>query len=273
MRLDVPKTQISDLPFISALFLIRFDVKTGYAITWKQALPGIGLEGDVEYKSLPSGLHTVKEDLVYFVHGKHAGLSAFISVAATEEARNARMIAVGVLVPLSYGRLGRSWKHAENLKAFAEYVPFVRDRYERTTTNVYFRKLAVESPDMALLDDYWTSHKLQDDKGQTRSIESLDSPSSLMFKPVSNGFSKPIGHTRNRSASDGTTLIPPGHNLSLHHPAWSLSALLDTFGPLVFPIYRAALLRKRILISCHAPVQQTCDFGNSLRSSVSEVSS
>ncbi len=39
--------------------------------------------------------------------------------------------------------------------------------------------------------------------------------------------------------------------------------MLDTFGPLVFPIYRAALLRKRILISCHAPVRQMCDFGTS----------
>lgn len=121
MSLDIPNTQLSDLPFISALFLIRFDIKTGYAISWKRSLPGIDLEGDVEYKSLPSGLHTVKEDLVYFVHGNHAGLSAFISASASEESRNARMIAVGVLVPLSYGRLGRSWKHAENLKSLAEY--------------------------------------------------------------------------------------------------------------------------------------------------------
>lgn len=122
MSLDVSDAQFSDLPFISALFLIRFDAKTGYAISWKRALSGIDLDGGVEYKSLPSGLHTVKEDLIYFVHGKHAGLSAFISAEAAEESRNARMIAVGVLVPLSYGRLGRSWMHAENLKHLAEYV-------------------------------------------------------------------------------------------------------------------------------------------------------
>lgn len=120
MRLDVSDAQFSDLPFISALFLIRFDAKTGYAISWKRALPGIDLDGGVEYKSLPSGLHTVKEDLIYFVHGKHAGLSAFISTEASEESRNARMIAVGVLVPLSYGRLGRSWMHADNLNRLAE---------------------------------------------------------------------------------------------------------------------------------------------------------
>jgi hypothetical protein len=108
-----------DSPPISALFLIYFDIKAGYTIGWKRSLPGIELEGVVEYKSLPSGLHTVKEDLIYFVHDNHAGLSAFINAPAAEESRNARMIAVGVMVPLSYGRLGRSWKHAEDLKRMA----------------------------------------------------------------------------------------------------------------------------------------------------------
>ena len=51
------------------------------------------------------------------------------------------------------------------------------------------------------------------------------------------------------------------HHLSRYHPAWSLTNLLDTFGPLIFPIYRAALLRQRILISGHVPVRETCNFG------------
>jgi hypothetical protein len=127
------------------------------------------------------------------------------------------------------------------------------------------RNLAVENPDLTLLEEYWDSHKLQDGKGSTQFDSILDSPSRLVFKPVPSRHVQQGGHTRNRSASDGTALIPPGHSLSLYHPAWSLSTLLDTFGPLIFPIYRSALLRKRILISCHAPVQQICDFGNTLR--------
>jgi hypothetical protein len=119
MILDLPNSQLDDLPPISALFLIYFDIKAGYTIGWKRSLRGIELEGVVEYKSLPSGLHTVKEDLIYFVHGDYAGLSAFVNAPAEEESRNARMIAVGILVPLSYGRLGRSWKHAEKLKEMA----------------------------------------------------------------------------------------------------------------------------------------------------------
>ena len=112
---------LPDLPPISALFLIDFDVKAGYTIIWKEAVAGVELEGVVEFKSLPSGLHTVPEDLIYFVHeGGYAGLSAFVNIRVEEEeARHARMIAVGVLVPLTYGRLGRAWRHSQGLKDMA----------------------------------------------------------------------------------------------------------------------------------------------------------
>lgn len=122
MKVDVPNASISDLPPISALFLIYFDIKAGYTISWRRSLPGVELEAVVEFKSLPSGLHTVTEDLIYFVHDKYAGLSAFVNAPAAEESRNACMIAVGILVPLSYGRLGKSWKHAEGLKILAQYA-------------------------------------------------------------------------------------------------------------------------------------------------------
>ncbi|KAK4986158.1 hypothetical protein LTR66_007958 [Elasticomyces elasticus] len=98
-----------NLPPIAAAFLIRFDNKVGYTIAWKRSLPDVQLEGVVEYKSLPSGLHHVKEDLIYYNHKGYAGISAFASRPAEEAQRNAHFVAVGVLVPLDYGRLGRSW--------------------------------------------------------------------------------------------------------------------------------------------------------------------
>ncbi|KAM7207407.1 DUF2347 domain containing protein [Naviculisporaceae sp. PSN 640] len=240
-----PQSQSSavlpDLPPISALFLIDFDVKAGYTIVWKKAVPGLELEGIVEYKSLPSGLHSVSEDLIYFVHeGGHAGLSAFVNARTDEEeTRHARMIAVGVLVPLSYGRLGRAWRHAEALKEMASLLAI-----DRTKTDV--------------LGEYWEANGARDTSAPLPLRDTvLDSPS-ISFRPSRPGLGK--GHNRNRSASDGTALIPPGHRLSAYHPAWSLTSLLDTFGPLIFPIHRAALLRKRILISTHAPVHEACNF-------------
>lgn len=56
----------------------------------------------------------------YFVHENYAGLSCFLSKPASEQERNATMFAIGVLVPLNFGRLGKSWKHALNLKELAK---------------------------------------------------------------------------------------------------------------------------------------------------------
>lgn len=231
---------LPDLPSISALFLIDFDVKAGYTIIWKQSVPGLELEGIVEYKSLPSGLHTVPNDLIYFVHEEgYAGLSAFVNAPTTdEESRRARMIAVGVLVPLSYGRLGRAWRHAEGLKTIAA-------------------KLAIDGKQTHLLEEYWAKCGTRDPSRQPDPIK--DSP---MASPALGKRVIPRnGHARDRSASEAPNMMQPEHRLSPHHPAWSLNNLLDTFGPLIFPIHRAALLRKRILISAHAPVNEICNFG------------
>ncbi|KAG6260041.1 hypothetical protein E4U49_005344 [Claviceps purpurea] len=220
-------------PPIAALFLIDFDVKAGYTITWRRAVPNVELDGRVEYKSLPSGLHTVRDDLIYFVDGAHAGLSAFVNEPCQEEeARHARMIAVGILVPLSYGRLGRAWRHAEKLKELAAQLAKDRNRID-------------------ILERYWDTNKAGhgEDDGTQNPAHFPDTPPQ-----------EPTRHGRRRSASDGIALIPHEHNLSPYHPAWSLVNLLDKFGPLIFPIQRAALLRKRILISCHAPVHEVCDF-------------
>ena len=82
----------------------------------------IALDGAVEFKSLPSGLHGVDNDLVYFVHEGYAGLSAFARGEATQAERNANFVAVGILVDKKYGRLGRSWLYAEKLEGLARCV-------------------------------------------------------------------------------------------------------------------------------------------------------
>ncbi|OAQ89419.1 hypothetical protein VFPFJ_05828 [Purpureocillium lilacinum] len=221
----------NDRPPLAALFLIDFDVKAGYTIVWKRtSSDAVELDGRVEYKSLPSGLHTVRDDLIYFVDGDHAGLSAFVNEPCDEEdARNARMIAVGILVPLSYGRLGRAWRHAQNLKDMAA-------------------KLAKDRNMTEALEKYWDANRARE--GGNESSAHLP-PSPTQDRKTS---------VRDRSSADGSALHPPEHKLSPFHPAWSLVQLLDRFGPLIFPIHRAALLRRRILISCHAPVHQICDF-------------
>jgi hypothetical protein len=84
------------------------------------AVHPVPLEGIVEYKSLPSGLHNVKEDLVYFFHEQFAGVSAFAQGQASAAERNAHFVAVGGMLPLRDGRLGRAWLHAGNMIQLAK---------------------------------------------------------------------------------------------------------------------------------------------------------
>ncbi|KAL8806284.1 MAG: hypothetical protein Q9182_001431 [Xanthomendoza sp. 2 TL-2023] len=243
LHLDLPTTRAEELPQVAALFLIQFDIKAGYTIAWQRSIPGLDIKDSVEYKSLPSGLHHVQEDTVYFVHNdEYAGISSFVKRAAEESERNAVMLAVGALIPLSYGRLGKSWRHVDRLQTLA---------------NQLLNEPANHEP----LEEFWRDHQLHQDDETISPISGEASPSALKEKRR-RAKSSPIGQprTRNRAVSSASALAPPGQTLSAHHPARSLSTFLDTFGPLVFPLYRAALLRKRILLLGQAPVEVTCHF-------------
>ncbi|KAK2747793.1 hypothetical protein FQN57_001823 [Myotisia sp. PD_48] len=238
------------LPGIAALFLIRFDIRTGYSIVWKQSIPDVTLEDAVEFKSLPSGLHNVDEDLVYFVHNQYAGLSAFYRKPSNEANRNAVMISVGVLVPLSHGRLGRSWKHAAGLKDLALYGSFEYPQLFLVGLTALHRQLAGDLENTQPLSEYWDTFQMSDED-----VSPPDSP--LAF--ISN--TKPAQlKQRQRAPSEATALINSNHILPPFHPALTLPESLNTFGPLLFPLYRAALLKKRILLLGEAPIEMSCNF-------------
>ncbi|THC93983.1 hypothetical protein EYZ11_006530 [Aspergillus tanneri] len=244
LGLDVPRTSAFESPPpIAALFVIRFDIKAGYVISWKRTAPGVELEGIVEYKSLPSGLHNISEDLVYFVHEQYAGISAFVNQPAEEAERNAKMFAVGVLVPLSCGRLGKSWRHAPKLKELA--LNYAQDMSETQP-----------------LSDYWTTYEIHD--GDSSGLPPPDSPveSPLNVRLRAHGERSDNGNRRSRAFSDAIVLETPRPGLTPFHPASSLPDFLDCFGPLLFPLYRAALLRKRILFMGEVPVYMPCNYEN-----------
>lgn len=186
----------------------------------------------MEFQCLPSGLHSVKEDLVYFVHGQNAGVSAFVQEEADEGHRNANFVTVGALVPLTYGRLGRSWLHAPALRRLA-------------------KECIRNANDKRALEQYWKEHQ-QDGQAATEPV----SPSMVNRVPSPTD----IQRKRKRGRSDASTTLSSPYIIEPDHPACAITELLDTFGPLIFPICRAALLRKRILLLGTAPVQQSCYF-------------
>jgi hypothetical protein len=173
----------------------------------------------------------VREDLVYFIHGKYAGVSAFIQGEADKEHRNASFVAVGALVPLSYGRLGKSWEYAEELRRLAKAT---------------IEDLENKEP----LEDFW------DTNGKA-------STSSGAASPTAKRSSLSGSLKRKRALSDATGVFATEQSVPLDHPALSMNTLITTFGPLIFPLYREALLRRRILLLGSTPVQRTCNFGGS----------
>ena len=200
-----------------------------YTIAWKRNLPDVDLDG-VEYQCLPSGLHSVQSDLVYFVHGNYAGVSAFAKESSDAQHRNASFAAVGVLIPLSYGRLGRGWLHADELRRLAKGVV--------KNTN-----------DTRALELYWKKHREDNAAKQKCS----DKVTAQVAQDITSG-------KRKRVQSDATEAMRSEPAIAPDHPALAVLDLLDAFGPLVYPLYRAALLRKRILFLGTPPVQRSCNF-------------
>lgn len=194
-----------------------------YTITWQESSPGVDLVG-VEFKSLPSGIHQVESDEVYFSHGQYVGLTSYTRSASTSEQRNAAFFGVGILVEPIPDRLGGIWKHVTTLQGLS-------------------RDLAHDKSDRALLQKFWTAHQLRrTDKARYSSITSNTDLPLLEDELV---YTKP-------------NLNEPSEST---HPIRALKEMIRTFRALTFPLHRKALLRRRIILLGHAPVQQMCQYG------------
>ena len=106
------------------------------------------------------------------------------------------------------------------------------------------------------LEQFW--EKFRSDHKQDAHNSKSDVPESLV-RPGPSWK----GHCRNRTLSSLTAVLPTDQSLPPLHPALSIVKYIDTFGPLVFPLHREALLRKRILFIAPPPVRLTCEFGTS----------
>lgn len=99
--------------------------------------------------------------------------------------------------------------------------------------------------DTNALQEYWEQHRISESDDQHTESGSARSKSD--------------GGRKRRTLSDAAGLTSSNTALSKDHPAISLAHDLEVLGPLLFPLQRAALLRKRILIMTSAPVRSACD--------------
>ena len=125
-----------------------------------------------------------------------------------------------------------------------------------------FRELLNDPSQTIVLEEFWNQNKPAEDQSvATTDSRSSSSHENRGLQRESRSPTKPQG--RKRAISSASAFTPLGQKLSPYHPAKSLPELLDTFGPLIYPLYKAALLRKRILMVTQAPVESYCNFGES----------
>jgi hypothetical protein len=113
--------------------------------------------------------------------------------------------------------------------------------------NLQFRLLVSDSDNTDVLEEYWDEHGVA--KGDAEDYMS----------PQLSPFS--VAQRHSRALSSATLGTDDKQTLPAFHPALSILECLDTFGPLIFPLHRIALLRKRILLITSAPVRRACEFG------------
>lgn len=139
-------------------------------------------------------------------------------------------MSVGILVRREgwSGRLGRGWLLAGRLEKMAAALASNNETDAADDT-------------VALLDEFWAEQHTT----TARTATHADGK----------------GAHRDRAISTVTAIPKDEARLPEHHPALAIVQYLDLFGPLVFRLQQAALLRKRILFVGSPPVRTTCEFG------------
>ncbi|CAG8439884.1 14435_t:CDS:10 [Funneliformis mosseae] len=232
-----------------AVYVTRFDTKKGNIIEW-QYPEDFDLKG-IEFQSLPSGLHSVSQDVIYFTRPPFVGLSLFRNESTLDQSvdRGAHMAAVGILVSptTETGLCGRPWNHLMFLQnEILKHVNF--------------------SDDYSNLIEYFKKNRIVLDSTDNDSSFEPDSGPSTSYR-----LNKPQ-YSRNRclSTSELSTISYLAPVLPMH-PAHHFPNFVRSCGPTIFLLWKAALLKKRILFYSPPPVEEVCYFvyGTCLISNVS----
>lgn len=234
-----------ELPPIVALLVTGFHKTEGYRLIWHKSEIDIQ---SCEYKTIPSGLEKVSEDVIYFTHASCIGLAVYRNLqVAGEEREDFSCITVAILVQadhhnLRHQRLNKIWLYNNPLRELVG-------------------TLNPKAIDRASLEKIYDMYKVRPERKVKPSVSKTQSPPSSPVLSRHSSFKnyKSFREERGTGRANETALLPT-NVLSELHPVLSLHDCISLFGPLIFPVYRSALARKRIMVLTDAPVQRACHF-------------
>lgn len=213
---------------IVAIFRTSFHPTQGSVLDWSlKASDDLNLDG-VEFSSLPSGLHLVEQDVVYFTKDGLRGVCVFTRRETPEQGqRGFRLRSLGVLLARSVRP--RPWRHVPALKALVRELQSETDSSEDiwAPARRFFEQR--KAPHLELGDvDTWH-----------RWSEELDFD-------VDDGGAEDSGDA---------------FEYNMHaSPTLHLPHLLRVLGPSSLTLYKHVLGRRRILIYTQPPVEAACLF-------------
>ncbi|SCU85293.1 LAMI_0C10748g1_1 [Lachancea mirantina] len=225
---------------ITAMFLCQFDVKKGNCLVWSQTCAGVSDEVlfNIEFKCLPSGIHELDQDVVHFVVPKKEGGKSGFYYGVSSYQQNGlflagdsshvdrsqvEMFSLGVIVDPAFRNVGVSrskfydWKPNQLVSA-SEYI----DDLQRLLS--HWRK-SNKNGDFEVFEEFFDSNCLKDD------LKGLSSP--VLQRKWQNA---------GKFISDDSE--PERHP----HMLENLTRWVSYLGPLIYPLWKASLMRERILI-------------------------
>ncbi|KAL1744728.1 hypothetical protein HDZ31DRAFT_37922 [Schizophyllum fasciatum] len=216
-----------DLASPVAIFHASFHPTKGNVIDWSlKASDDIKLD-NLEFSALPSGLHLVEQDVVYFTKDGHHGVCAFRRRRTTEQGhRGFRLSSVGIL--LAKCRRPRPWMHTSALK---DLTTMIYARLEASGV------LEPSAGDWDAARAFFESRKVRDP--------------SLGGAGDWNGW---VADLEDPPSSDGFVNPDP----SSQPPVLHLPHLLRILGPTALTLYKHILGRRRIMVYTLPPVEAAC---------------
>ncbi|KIJ19396.1 hypothetical protein PAXINDRAFT_166590 [Paxillus involutus ATCC 200175] len=205
---------------IVAIFHTSFHPTKGNVVDWcLKASDDLQLDG-VEFSTLPSGLHLVDRDVVYFTKDTHSGVGVFRRRRTTEQGqRGFRLSSLGIL--LAKSTRARPWRHVDALKILVDTIYLslesrgvlepVEDDWE--PARAFFEERMVRRADLSGAGDW-------------------------------HGWSYELDNPINESWAS--------------NPTQHLPHLLRILGPSALTLYKHVLGRRRILIYTLPPVEAAC---------------
>lgn len=190
---------------VVALFLVQFDVKSGYNLLWrKSSIAGFNFDG-LDYKAMPSGIHDMKESTVLLCHSLN----------------NKKY----------YG--------------FSRFQQHILEDTHDDTLNSEISRDRVKMYSLGILCEPRKQDWIPNDPIQN-GLENIDIINTTLSKFLKSEDYDNFNSFEELFHTVTSTLNPP--NSTTNHLLNSLPDLIDSIGPLIFEVYKLALLRKKIVI-------------------------